>query len=175
MSKFPTDKSCHFRLYTSFESDRNPIKTDRFLSVLVKDLAPGNRSEFCLHAIIRHKEKPYWIPGEDFNWILTEYEPFLKLYDRIRHHIFDLGSLLLTIFAMIYVFIFRSDVEQAKGLHSMQIDVQLSGKIVGALPPSAAYYSTKKTEILYPDALHFVAEKCRCLVKETSFLVSGIF
>jgi hypothetical protein len=48
---------------------------------------------------------------------------------------------------MIYVFIFRSDIEQEKDLHSMQIDVQLSGKIVGARPPSAAYCSTTNTEL----------------------------
>ena len=48
---------------------------------------------------------------------------------------------------MIYVFIFRSDIEQETCLHSMQIDVQLSGKIVGARPPSAAYCSTANTEL----------------------------
>ena len=47
---------------------------------------------------------------------------------------------------MIYVFIFRSDIELEKDLHSMQIDVQPSGKIVGARPPSAAYCSTTNTE-----------------------------
>ena len=48
---------------------------------------------------------------------------------------------------MIYVFIFRSDIEEEKDLHSMQIDVQLSGKTVGALSPSAAYCSTTNTEL----------------------------
>ena len=46
---------------------------------------------------------------------------------------------------MIYVVIFRSDIEQEKSLHSMQIDVQLSGQIVGARPLSAAYCSTTNT------------------------------
>jgi hypothetical protein len=48
---------------------------------------------------------------------------------------------------MIYFFIFRSDIEQEIGLHSLQIDVQLSGKIVEARPPSAAYCSTTNAEL----------------------------
>ena len=48
---------------------------------------------------------------------------------------------------MIYVFIFRSDIEQEKGLHTLQIDVQLSGQMVTAQPLSAAYYSTTNTEL----------------------------
>jgi hypothetical protein len=48
---------------------------------------------------------------------------------------------------MIYFLIFRSDIEQERGLYSLQIDVQLSGKIVGARPPSAAYSSMTNTEL----------------------------
>ena len=48
---------------------------------------------------------------------------------------------------MIHVFIFRSDIERQKGLHSMQIDVQFSGKMVGARPPSAAFCSMTNTEL----------------------------
>ena len=48
---------------------------------------------------------------------------------------------------MIYVFIFRSDIEQEKGLHSMQIDVQLSGQMVRAQPLLAAYCSATNTEL----------------------------
>ena len=46
---------------------------------------------------------------------------------------------------MIYVFIFKCDIEEEKGLHSMQIDVQLPGQMMGARPPSAAYCSTTNT------------------------------
>jgi hypothetical protein len=48
---------------------------------------------------------------------------------------------------MVYVFIFKSDIEQEKDLDSMQIDVQLSGKIVGARPPSAVYFFTTNTKL----------------------------
>lgn len=49
---------------------------------------------------------------------------------------------------MMYVFIFRSGIEQEKDLNSMRIDVQLAGKIVGVRPPSAAYGSTVNTELI---------------------------
>ena len=48
---------------------------------------------------------------------------------------------------MVYVFIFRGDIEQETYLHSMQIDVQLSDEIVVARPPSAADCSTANTEL----------------------------
>ena len=48
---------------------------------------------------------------------------------------------------MIHIFIFRSDIEQEKGSHSMQIDVQLSGQMEGAGPPSTAYRSTTNTKL----------------------------
>ena len=47
---------------------------------------------------------------------------------------------------MVYVFIAESDLEQGKDLYSMQIDAQLSVKIVGAQPPSLAYCSTTNTD-----------------------------
>ena len=57
---------------------------------------------------------------------------------------------------MIYVFIFRSEIEQEKGLHSMRIDVQLSGQMVGARPSSAvnAELGSLKRRV-------FVVRKCR--------------
>ena len=58
--------------------------------------------------------------------------------------------------SVIYAFIFRSEIEQEKGLHSMQIDVHLSGQMVGARPSSAA-----NAELGSLKRSIFVVRKCR--------------
>ena len=51
---------------------------------------------------------------------------------------------------MIYVFIFRSNIEQEKGLHSMQIDVQISDQMLGARPSSVWHIVRGKRVLLEP-------------------------